>query len=214
MTVAIISAIFGGYDVIKTPVEQSVDCTFTMVTDRKMDVPAWNVVAEAKSDMHPRLAAKLPKLRPWDYAPEADAWIWIDGAFQVVSETFAEEAVASAVADVSMWAHPWRDCLYQEAKASAEIPKYQTTPVLPQADHYRRMGFPGGAGLWATGLIVYRRRTDALADRWWSEMDRWGYQDQISLPVALATTRTSIGALPYGYMAGPWLRWYSHRSEL
>ena len=214
MTVAVVSAIFGGYDKPSPPLPQSEDCSFTLVTDRPGKVFGWDVVVE-HSDEHPRMASKWPKLRPWEYAPlDAHTWVWIDGAFQIRSETFVAEAVAASDAPVSMWAHPWRDCLYDEAEASVPLAKYATTPVLEQAEHYRAQGFPEHAGLWAAGLIVYRKRCTELADAWQAEMERWGYQDQISLPVALASTQTPITALPYGLHQGPWLLWRPHRSHL
>jgi hypothetical protein len=164
--------------------------------------------------IHPRMLAKEPKLRPWDYTLADGPWIWIDGAFEITSPTFVEEALeASQGHAISQWAHPWRDCVYGEAVASKPLPKYADVPVMEQALHYHKIGHPVRWGLWAAGLIVYREPLDYLADLWWAELNRWGFQDQISQPVALRHAGLRPHTLPYGLHQGPWLQWHPHRDE-
>lgn len=198
----VISANFGGYDTPKKHASQTVNCEFICLTE------------PLTRSRHPRLEAKLPKLRPW-LVTDDGPWIWIDAAFEITSPTFVEEAVtAAAVGPIGQWRHPWRHCIYEEAEASHSLPKYRDVPVLRQAAHYHNVGHPAHWGLWATGLIVYREPLDYLADLWWAEMNRWGYQDQISQPVALRRAGLEPVSLPGGLHQSPWLKWHPHRSEL
>jgi hypothetical protein len=160
------------------------------------------------------LQAKEPKLRPWDFTGGDGPWIWIDGSFEITSPTFVEEALTATTGPIGQWEHPDRNCIYDEAAFCHAMPKYVDVPVLDQAEHYRRTGHPVGWGLWASGLIVYRERLDYLADLWWAEMNRWGYQDQISQPVALRRAGVRPVSLPGGLHRSPWLRWHNHRSDL
>ena len=209
----VVTGIFGGYDVPKPPLEQSVDCDFILYTDDPaLEAPGWNKVCVPQDGRHPRLAAKEPKLRPWRHFP--GPWIWIDGSFEITSTTFVAEAVEATTGPLGQWTHPWRDCVYAEASASIPLIKYANTPIRDQAASYRRLGHPGHWGLWATGLIVYTEPLLTLADLWWAELNRWGFQDQISQPVALAAAGLRPVALPGGLHQSPWLRWHSHRNEL
>lgn len=194
----VVSANIGGFDTIKPRVEQSVPCEFVTVTEG--------------DGRHPRLAAKEPKLRPWRYSDNGP-WIWIDAAFEITSATFVEEALA-AVGDgpIGQWVHPWRDCVFTEAHASI-APKYADTPVMAQAQHYFNIGHPRNWGLWCAGFIVYTEPADYLADLWGAEINRWGYQDQISQPVALRHAGMRPRPLPGGLHQSPWLRWHNHRNE-
>jgi hypothetical protein len=209
--ISVVSAIFGGYDQPKPIPPQSTGCTFTMVTDNPaVEAPGWDVDIRYASPCS-RMAAKGPKLQPWRFAPDGGPWIWIDASFQIVSPTFVADVVAAADGHLlAQWEHPDRSCIYPEAELSATLAKYADTPVLAQAAHYRQSGHPVRWGLWAAGLIVYREPVDDLADRWWSEMECWGYQDQISLPVALRATQIRPKALPHGLRSNPWLRLVPH----
>jgi hypothetical protein len=196
---AVVSAIFGDYDEPKRHVEQTVPCEFVMVTDGDDERP-------------PRMAAKEPKLRPWDFTEDAGPWIWIDGSFEIKSPTFVAAVLcASEGHPISQWAHPHRNCIYAEALQSAPRDKYVGTPIREQASHYHATGHPIQWGLWAAGLIVYREPLDYLADLWWAELNRWGVQDQISQPVALRRAGLRPHELPFGLSNNPWLRHHPHR---
>lgn len=165
----------------------------------------WRIVYEPRPGVHPNRAAKTPKYRPWDYT-DAPASVWIDASFRVLSEAFAAEALAYAD-PIAQFAHPWRDCLLDEARASAPLPKYAGEPVLEQADRYIAAGHPLQWGLWATGVIA-RRHTDPvkrLGQYWTTETEGWSFQDQISQPYALRLAGLRPRPFPGSHLATPWL---------
>ena len=58
MTVTVVSASYGGYDIPAVPLEQDVDVRWVMVTDQPDTVPApWEAVLESRPHLHPRMAA-------------------------------------------------------------------------------------------------------------------------------------------------------------
>ena len=67
--VALITAIYDGYDVLKPVLPQAgVDVEWIVVTDTVPDAVAaagWTVVHEPSPGEHPNRAAKHPKYRPW-----------------------------------------------------------------------------------------------------------------------------------------------------
>jgi hypothetical protein len=216
---AVITGIYGTIDWPKPdPILQSVDCDYFMVTDNEyLRVPGWEMVYDPPDGRHPRMQAKKPKLSPWKFLLGDPPWIWIDGSMEIASSHFVEEALEASFAfgnPLAQWAHPDRICIYPEADLSATLAKYDNTPVLEQADHYARIGHPKDWGLWATGLIVYNRPLPYLADLWWAEMNQWGYQDQISQPVALRAAGLRPVNLPHDLRVNPWIRLHSHLTHL
>lgn len=207
--VALITAIYDLYDELKPVLPQDgIDVEWIVVTDTLPPVElaeGWTVVHEPRPGLHPNRAAKHPKYRPWEYT-DAPRSLWVDASFRVISQRFAAEAIEFAD-PIAQFAHPWRDCLFAEAKESAALAKYAGEPVLEQADAYGRAGHPEGWGLWATGVIA-REHTDAVRElglRWSAETDAWSFQDQISQPFALRETGLRPVALPGSHLATPWL---------
>ncbi|WP_319052689.1 glycosyltransferase domain-containing protein [Streptomyces europaeiscabiei] len=208
---AIVTAIYDGYDELKPTLPQKgVGVDWVLVTDDEAlqdtsTVRGWRVMYEPRPGVHPNRAAKHPKYEPWKYT-DAAASLWVDASFRIVSPTMATEALTFAH-PIAQFQHPWRDCLYAEAKESAGLAKYQGEPVLEQAEAYRQAGHPEGWGLWATGFIA-RRHTGGVRElgaRWLAETYEWSFQDQISQPYALREARLRPAAFPGNHLATPWL---------
>ena len=210
--VAILTAVYDSYDSLKPVLPQvGVDVEWIVVTD---SVPSaeqaagWKIVHEPRPGVHPNRAAKHPKYEPWKYT-DAPVSVWVDASFRIVSDQFAVEATTglSNEEPIAQFAHPWRDCLYTEAKESAGLAKYQGEPVLEQAESYRAAGHPENWGLWATGVIA-RQHTEAVRKMGWlwlAETYRWSFQDQISQPFALREKGLRPTAFPGSHLATPWL---------
>ena len=212
--VAILSAVYDSYDDLKTVLPQAgVEVDWVFVTDdpvlgAKSSHLGWRVVHEPRPEVHPNRAAKHPKYEPWKYT-DAPVSVWVDASFRIVSDQFAVEATTglSNEEPIAQFAHPWRDCLYTEAKESAGLAKYQGEPVLEQAESYRAAGHPENWGLWATGVIA-RQHTEAVRKMGWlwlAETYRWSFQDQISQPFALREKGLRPTAFPGTHLATPWL---------
>jgi hypothetical protein len=195
VTVAVVTSIHGSYDEPKPMVPQDVDVV------RIVDVfPDGD-----------RRTAKAAKLRPWRYAGDADAWIWIDGSYEVTSPSFVRDVMAITEGrPLGQFQHPARDCVYTEAAQSAPRAKYAGEPVAAQAAHYSLVGHPPRWGLWECGLIVYRDRLTYLADLWEAEIRGWSIQDQVSQPVALMRAGLRPTTIPGCALRNQWLRHYAH----
>lgn len=229
--VAIISASYGNYEVLKRPLPQTgIDAEWVLVTDNlewfaewelvhsdpelsaifSYGLAQWRVVYDPRPGETPMHAAKHAKLYPWEYT-DAPASIWIDGSVKVTSSSFAAETLpfafrwqAGRPGCVAQFVHHSRDCIYAEAAMSARMRrKYGGQPVLEQADHYRASGHPEHWGLWATTVIARRHTSEAkeLAEAWGEEMSKWSFQDQISEPYVLRNTGLQPAAIP-GHVYG------------
>jgi hypothetical protein len=209
---AVLTAIYDSYDTLKPALPQDgVEVEWICVTDDDAlargdaDPLGWTVVHEPRVGTHPNRAAKRPKTFPTEYTP-AGASVWVDASFAVASPTFVADALAHAD-PVAQFVHPWRGCVFDEATASAPIPKYAGEPILAQAAQYERAGMPAGWGLWATGVIA-RKHTPEVAEwgrLWAREIDLWSFQDQISHPYVCWSTGVRPVGLPGMHLANRWL---------
>lgn len=182
MTIAVLTSIYGGYDVPAPPTPQDIDCEWLLVTDRQVDCWPWKPVVEPRPQLHPRLAAKVAKCRP-DLYTDADVTIWVDGHLRITSPSFVSWAIRSLdYGQIAQLPHPHRRSVVEEARVSEQLPKYRGLPVAQQIINYLEQGYPDGWGLWATGLIVRHTvgATVVFGDAWLAEQVRWTYQDQLS----------------------------------
>lgn len=224
MSVAVITSVYGSYDQLPPVPDQTIDAEWICVTD----VPAsefrddlgWRIVHEPRNHMHPRLAAKVAKCQPWLYT-RADTTVWIDGACRLLRpDSLAMILTGAEGHPLAQIVHPWRDCIYTEAEASAWMPKYQGQLITEQVDHYQANGHPEGWGLWATGMIV-RNMADIfrnieyhkLGDEWLLEQMRWSYQDQLSQPYVLRRLGLRPHTLPFDLHGSGVFEWLNHRDD-
>jgi hypothetical protein len=199
MRIAVYTAVAGGYDDLK-PHPEIPGVDFVAFTDRAAtNAEGWDVRTRPAliSYGHPRMIAKAWKVLNDLALPDYDVSIWVDASHEILTEHFVDHCLASLVdADIALYEHPWRDCIYDEAKASVVLPKYadHAATIAAQMDAYRDEGYPAHGGLYACGTLA-RRHTPgiaALMRAWWHECDRWTYQDQLSFPVVCGR----LGVIP------------------
>jgi hypothetical protein len=190
--VTFISACYGRYDSIKQPVTQAgvtVEDWILVTDEPEIDAPGWTVVVEPRPHLHPNVAAKIPKFRP-DLYTDAPHTIWVD-ASALIQPTLAERVLDRLNVSTFwvMFPHPNRYRISDEVVASRGLPKYDDLPLEKQVQSYFDKGYPDGHSLWASGVIGRHNDDVALnqrvGDEWLMEVNRWGFQDQLSLPYVL-----------------------------
>lgn len=183
----------------------------------------WLVIPYLSLNGDQVLGSKAPKMVPG--LPHRYV-IWIDGAAEVTNPSFAREALESInESGMATWKHPRRDCIYQEARASlgreSQGGRYASLPIKAQMDSYRELGHPEHWGLWACGTVAWDQEADnGLGGAWLAECERWGHQDQLSLPAVARRLGLRPGTFPYPqlpkkhhnpfYFENRWLRFHPH----
>lgn len=219
MSFGIITAIYGGYDGIRElPDGHGFDQALLVTDNPNTTSETWTVIYDPRPGLHPRLAAKYPKILPFEYL-ETQTAVWIDGACQVTNPGFRAWLEEHPETDLTAWAHPersYRNCIYAEAALCQDWPKYRDFPIRAQVEHYRTMGYPEGNGLYACGTLLWRDTATAhkLALEWLHEIETWSIQDQISLPYLLALEPRSFGTFTAEEFGNPWVTWHAHRDNL
>lgn len=138
----------------------------------------------------PVMEAKRYKVLPHLFLAD-DVTIWLDG--NVWLKVDPQEAVDMFLgdADLALFAHPYRKTVWQEFAALREQRRFQI-PWLQQQlgaqeDAYRAAGLPDDAPLYECSMLIRRNndRMNALMERWWAQICRWQWRDQVSLPYVL-----------------------------
>lgn len=216
----VITAIYDGYDTLKPTLEQdNVDVDWVCVTDVAPSFSnGWRIIIEPRPGQHPNVAAKRPKMLPWDYRqselPDAEHLgksLWLDASFRVTSPHMARDiCTLLKVWPIYQFRHPWRDCIYDEADASMALPKYahQRDIIAQQVEMYRKQGHPEHWGLWATGVIARSHMSGQIrrfGTAWLRACQEWSYQDQVSEAVHLRDQGLAPQPLPGNHFSNPWL---------
>lgn len=219
--IAIYTACYGSYDLLRPQAAQDIDMDWLCFTDNpELEVhELWRKVVDPPRFDHPRMAAKWHKcFPPFGYK----ATIWVDANMEVTSPAFAREALACLNDGIATWRHPQRNCIYAETVASLRLApaKYQDTRIREQARHYRKEGHPHHGGLYACGTIARDNspHLEKLGAEWLAECARWSYQDQVSFPVVCRRLGVEPGVFPFPQvtdrsLSNPWLRIHPHLSD-
>ena len=222
LKVCVYTAMFAGYDRILEHVPQTVDCDFTVFTDDVSAVPVGQLRGIIKNNPGDQISPLLKngwlRVFPFDIRElnDYEILIYIDANVRIRDPSFVEQILRryeeTRDFDLMLSAHPWNICLYQEARDSQKIAKYNNTDLEGQIASYRREGFPADAGLYWNGLIVYNRTCDQsrvrqFQEKYWHELIAYNKtpdahpQGQVSLPYCLWKSGLKLVTLPQLYQS-------------
>lgn len=200
--IKLFSALYGGYDDVPA-IPEDLNMPAILYTDcpSTKETAYWRGWSEVRLVDHhiltrhgaphvvrPMLAHKWWKV--FAGFDECDVTVWMDASMTITTPRQFREQVEQALGsyDLALMAHPWRNCVYEEAEYSATLHRYDSLAknLLEQAAYYRSIGHPAHAGLYASGFFVRDNAftRDLMKDWWWEIITRT-HQDQVSLPVVL-----------------------------
>jgi len=192
MKTIIYSSIYGDYD---KPKKQPLDVKPVLFTDTAKSQD-WEVRKVVREEQHPRMRAKYFKCN--SHILDCDVSIWIDGSATIKIPAFEQWCLNQlGSADIALFKHPERDCIYDEANFCHNMPKYRDLPVLLQVMEYMRMKYPRKNGLWACGLLIRRnnKKVKEFNRLWWKHNKKYTYQDQLSFPVCAREVGLKINTI-------------------
>lgn len=217
MDLALVTAIYGGYDKLKPLMpNHGFKKAICVTDDPELSGENWEIVLKPAHSMHPRLAAKYPKFQPFDFV-DADVCVWLDGSFEIKSDKFKDFCEYSIKDfDFVVWSHPdrrMRNCLYDEATLAQDWPKYRAYPIRQQTDAYRADEMPSNFGLWACGTILWKNNDNAkrFGKIWLEENIKWSIHDQISFPYLVWKHKPNFGEFEAHEYDNEFIEWFNHR---
>ena len=203
MRIIVYTAIFGRIDRLWSvhPLARG-DCQHVAFVDRPLpEVGLWDGKAliggtsktraippiweQCEVDPHfgLRRSARHYKAVPHRYL-DADVFIWVDGNVRLLAapEVIVDKYLGDA--DLAIFKHPDRGCLYVEAEFCAKIGKDDPMVLQQQVDRYKAAGMPAKWGLPETRCVIRRNTPQMrdLGDAWWAELEHYSVRDQVSIP--------------------------------
>lgn len=174
--IMIYTAVFGNYDTLRSARYPSL-----CFTDGKLSaVAGWNYKT-IFADKDPKWANRHCKILIHEHL-DVGYSIYHDGNIEML--VAPREAIERWLkdTDIAVFAHPRRNCVYDEAEACIREGKAQAGMVHPQMARYRREGYPEGAGLAACWVLIRRHTPEAkrFNEAWWAEYTRGAKRDQLS----------------------------------
>ena len=187
--IAVYSCIVGSYDKIIEPVICDEGVDYFLFTDqevpknsvwKKIDVTQY----EDYSKLTPIELNRKIKILPYEYLPDYDVSVYIDGNIECVAYiTPILDDLGGAGFGVHY--HSRRDCIYDEAIAVKHYINIMTEETKEQLKVYAREGFPRHYGLYENSILVRKhddREIRQLMELWWEEYQKYPTRDQYSLP--------------------------------
>lgn len=189
---AVYTAVFGGYDQIEDPMYVNPNLDYYAFTDAELPEDSiWKKVDLSKyphlSDLDNYHLAKYIKMFPYEFFPDYDFSIWIDGNVKLIADTYPV-AIMSHGSPMATYANPLHDCIYTEARYmvfQGRLPKLESNIQL---EEYRKDGFPDHFGM-REFSIIYRDHSHKecydMMKEWWEHVNKYTMRDQLSLPFIL-----------------------------
>lgn len=208
---AIYTAITAGKDTLKDPpLLDGVDRIF--FTDRPQDHggSVWSAREACSLFVDPRRNSRAHKILAHQYLPEHDYSLWIDGNIRLLASVHELIDVHLRDADIAMFPHPARNCLYVEAAGCANAGSDHRHILDAQAAAYRRAGYPADNGLNECAVILRRHNdiTTRFNEAWWAEYCRHSCRDQVSVRYAMHKIGVRLALLPGTVQDNPGLVFY------
>jgi len=195
----VFTTIFGGYDTLKDPIVYDKDMSYICFTDDPGLVSdVWEIrVVEPEIPDDSSKSSRFIKINAHKFLDDFKYSLYVDGTM-ILKSKFLVPFILNGY-KIAVETHPWRDCIYEEAKECIRLHKVEPKIVNEQIEIYRQYKFPKHAGLYANWMIAREHNDSVLAERceeWWDHVLHYSTRDQISFPLVFKDY--TIGTIPIG----------------
>lgn len=195
----IYTVIFGGYDTLKKPESVNSKIKYICFTDRNINCPPWEIViVKPKKKDLVRENRKYKILIPDEIFNKFKYSIYLDGNFKIMCDLFKYFKNWLGDNVIAVQKHPWRNCLYDEAKECIKFKLDKEKKILKQIRKYKKEGVSKKLGLTDNSIIV-RKHTEKLKKfnkLWWRDVKKYSKRDQISFIYAIKKLDLNYSEIP------------------
>ena len=185
--IVVYTAISARYDSLKevpTSAREGVDRVAFLEEPQPSET--WRVLPLHAGFQDPARNAKIHKILPHVYFPNAQYSLWIDGSVTIRFSFSVRRLIELYLAecDLAVFQHRERTCIYQEAGVCLQRRLDDPDVIWRQVCRYTQEGYPPNAGL-AECPVVLRRHSAAVQafnEAWWDEIVHGSKRDQLSFP--------------------------------
>lgn len=214
-SIAVYTAIFGNYDTLKDPPFRELldQADFYCITDNK-DAKSdyFKIIYEPSRFDDPTRDARYYKIMGHEVIRQYPISIWMDGAFEIKHPGFLDVVSYLTSADIALYKHPDRQCIYDEAAACIRLKKEKINVIVRQLLGYFFRGLPADIGLNETSLLVRRKAffDGDMCKLWWKEVRDHSKRDQLSFNYVLYRTGQRCDIIPGNNLSNAYLKRNKH----
>lgn len=187
MRKVVFSAVTGGYDAIEQPLFIHPDYDYILFSNdiKEDNIGVWQIQPIPYYNKDNTKIARWVKTHPQLLLPNYEFSVWIDSnviisakeAYSIFDNLYEQGVL------ISSFAHPFRDCIYDECLWIALRLKDKFKNMLPEILYLKENGYPQHAGLCETNC-VFRCHTNPtiidVCEKWWQMIDKYSKRDQLS----------------------------------
>jgi hypothetical protein len=188
---AVYTCLFGyseGFNDLVYQRDENIDfICFTDMLELRSDF--WRIEQVDRGGLDPARAAKQRKILAHRFLAEYTASLYVDNTVRLKmppGEIFRRYLNQSR-SPLVCFRHPWRHCVYDEAREVLELGFDKPDLVNAQLSYYRNLGYPQNNGLWKGAFLLRRqndRRLVRVMETWFELVRAYSQRDQVSFPVA------------------------------
>lgn len=209
---AVYSAVFGTRDVPREVPEGAFD--FYLFTDQDVQVNRGTVVRLDPPLEDPKRSSGWLKTNFPSQLMDYSSILWIDSSISL--KTVEGLADYLAIADMAVFSHPERKCIYSEASICHMLCRDRRDVIEAHVARYKAEGYPENNGLVATGGLL-RGNTEAVRffnELWWGEIQRGSRRDQLSFNYVAWALGMRYAELVQGDVwSNPWWTYIGHAQQ-
>jgi hypothetical protein len=215
------TAIFGNIsDKLHSHPTQSTDVAFLSFLDEQrlkkksfLNRTKWQTHEARFKNENLRRQARAHKILAHKLFTNCRYSLWLDGCLKLVSRnvnTIMEKHLKNA--DICIFRHKKRNCLYDEVKACIQQQKDDENIMLNQVTKYLKEGYPVNNGLAETTALLRRhnKATIEFNEMWWEEIQNGSYRDQLSFNYTAWKLGIAFDYFPGLATYNPYFKWYRH----
>lgn len=201
------TCITGAYDELRPVRAPEAGVHYVCFSDGRTAAAAgWEMRPLPQAFESPALANRFVKMHPHLLFPECERSVYVDGNVEFGAGVKALADSALRAHGMALFAHPFRDCVYEEAVECAAIGHDWIWNFARQMSGYRRQGMPARQGMFECNVLFRRHHEPAVVammQAWWREFTRGARRDQLSFPYVAWQSQVPLNNLgPSGMRAG------------
>jgi len=116
-------------------------------------------------------------------------------------------------ADMSLFRHPYRTNVYQEAVELGESKMEEKSKIDAFIKHFGK-SFLENLPLYECGILVRRNNPACVKfnEEWWRLINKWSVRDQITCPIAIASSGIKVNVIKFNLRQHRLFRYESHHA--
>lgn len=185
---AIYTSVVGKYDSLTNPKYIIPNWDYICFSNniKKKKGSIWEIRPIPFKHSNNTILSRYPKMNPHIVLKEYEYSLWIDANIEILDD-FVEQRLNELIGNeiiLSLIPHPYRDCIYKEAKYCIDRDRDSRMIIEKQVAFLKKEKYPENNGLFENGLI-FRYHTDpkitSMDKEWWKIYLRFSKRDQLSL---------------------------------